>query len=54
MADPGINSTLRGLRVLIVEDEVLVAMELEYVLEQQGCMVLGSRCDRGSGGGADR
>ena len=41
MADPGVNSTLRGLRVLIVEDEVLVAMELEYVLRQQGCTVLG-------------
>jgi DNA-binding response OmpR family regulator len=32
---------LRGRRVLIVEDEMLVAMELESVLKQQGCAVLG-------------
>jgi DNA-binding response OmpR family regulator len=32
---------LRGRRVLIVEDEMLVAMELESMLKQQGCSVLG-------------
>ena len=32
---------LRGRRILIVEDEMLVAMELESVLKQQGCAVLG-------------
>jgi DNA-binding NtrC family response regulator len=32
---------LRGRRVLIVEDEMLVAMELESLLEEQGCDVVG-------------
>jgi DNA-binding NtrC family response regulator len=32
---------LRGRRVMIVEDEVLVAMELERLLEEQGCAVVG-------------
>jgi DNA-binding NtrC family response regulator len=32
---------LRGRRVMIVEDELLVAMELESLLEEQGCAVLG-------------
>jgi DNA-binding NtrC family response regulator len=32
---------LRGRRVLIVEDEMLVAMELESLLEEQGCAVVG-------------
>jgi DNA-binding NtrC family response regulator len=32
---------LRGRRVLIVEDELLVAMELESLLEDQGCAVVG-------------
>lgn len=32
---------LRGRRVLVVEDEVLVAMDLESELERQGCIVLG-------------
>jgi CheY-like chemotaxis protein len=32
---------LAGLRVLIVEDEFLLAMELETLLQQRGCMVLG-------------
>jgi two-component SAPR family response regulator len=30
-----------GLRILIVEDEFLLAMELEMLLQQRGCMVLG-------------
>jgi DNA-binding response OmpR family regulator len=41
MAKPGDDSTLRGRRVLLVEDEVLVAMELESVLGEQGCVVVG-------------
>jgi CheY-like chemotaxis protein len=41
MANPGAGSTLQGRRVLVVEDEVLVAMELESVLRKQGCTVLG-------------
>jgi DNA-binding NtrC family response regulator len=32
---------MRGRRVLIVEDEMLIAMELESLLERQGCVVLG-------------
>jgi len=28
-------------RVLVVEDEALVAMEFELLLEQQGCIVIG-------------
>jgi DNA-binding NtrC family response regulator len=32
---------LRGRRVMIVEDELLVAMELESLLEEQGCAVVG-------------
>jgi CheY-like chemotaxis protein len=30
-----------GLRILIVEDEFLLAMELEMLLQQGGCVVLG-------------
>lgn len=33
--------TMLGRRVLIVEDEIVVAMELENVLRQYGCSVLG-------------
>lgn len=32
---------LQGRRILIVEDECLLAMELQTLLEQQGCIVLG-------------
>jgi CheY-like chemotaxis protein len=32
---------LRGCRVLIVEDEMLVAMDLEALIEEQGCAVIG-------------
>ena len=39
MQDPG--EVLRGCRVLIVEDEMLVAMELETVVAEQGCAVIG-------------
>jgi DNA-binding LytR/AlgR family response regulator len=35
------GNDLAGLRVLIVEDEFLLAMELEALVEQRGCMVLG-------------
>ena len=35
------GADLAGLRILIVEDEFLLAMELEALLEQRGCMVLG-------------
>ena len=39
MQDPG--DVLRGRRVMIVEDEMLVAMELESVVTDQGCAVVG-------------
>ena len=32
---------LRGRRVLVVEDEMLVAMEFEGLLQRQGCAVVG-------------
>ena len=32
---------LEGRRVLVAEDEFLLALELEAVLERQGCVVLG-------------
>jgi DNA-binding NtrC family response regulator len=44
MEEPGMQEAgevLRGRRVLIVEDELLVAMELESLLEEQGCAVVG-------------
>ena len=41
MTDPGADNTLQGRRVLVVEDELLVAMELDSVLRVQGCTVLG-------------
>ena len=37
--DEGVELT--GCRVLVVEDEFLLAMELETLLEQRGCTVLG-------------
>lgn len=35
------DSSLQGRPVLVIEDEMLVAMELENLLERQGCVVLG-------------
>jgi DNA-binding NarL/FixJ family response regulator len=35
------SEVLRGRRVMIVEDEMLVAMELETLLAEQGCAVVG-------------
>lgn len=37
----GNGAELAGRRILIVEDEFLLAMELESLLLQRGCMVLG-------------
>jgi DNA-binding response OmpR family regulator len=34
-------STLANVRVLIVEDETLLAMDLQMTLEQNGCSVIG-------------
>jgi two-component SAPR family response regulator len=35
------SEVLRGCRVLIVEDEMLVAMELESLIAELGCAVIG-------------
>ena len=35
------GADLAGRRILIVEDEFLLAMELELLLQQRGCLVLG-------------
>ncbi len=35
------GEALRGRRVLVIEDEMLVAMEFESLLERQGCAVVG-------------
>jgi CheY-like chemotaxis protein len=42
-----VDSNISGLRVLVVEDEALVAMALEDTLEELGCEVVGiaSRID---------
>ena len=36
----GIAASLDGVRVLVVEDEALVAMDLEYLLEDRGAVVV--------------
>jgi CheY-like chemotaxis protein len=36
-----VNEVLQGRRVMVVEDEMLVAMELETLLVEQGCAVVG-------------
>jgi CheY-like chemotaxis protein len=40
--EPGVRhgALLQGRRLLVAEDEFLLALELEAVLEQQGCIVL--------------
>ena len=43
--DAGEPSPLRGRRILIVEDEMLIAMEIEDLLRRQGCIVLGPAPD---------
>lgn len=35
------NGGLAGTHVLVVEDEFLVALELEHMLDRQGCLVVG-------------
>ncbi len=37
-----IHATLQGRRILIVEDEMLLAMDLESLLESNGCDVIAS------------
>jgi CheY-like chemotaxis protein len=38
---PNSNTALKGLKVLVVEDESLVAMQLEDMLEDAGCELVG-------------
>lgn len=42
MSDAGAEAALDGLRVLVVDDETLVAMLLEDMLGDLGCTVVGS------------
>ncbi len=41
MSDAEHRPGLAGLRILIVEDELLLAMDYEEMLEREGCIVLG-------------
>ncbi len=38
---PGAAAALRGLRVLVVEDELLIALDLLSILADLGCVALG-------------
>ncbi len=38
---PGEAGPLHGVRVLVVEDEVLLAADLEMLLEDRGCAIVG-------------
>ena len=42
------SAELQGRRVLVVEDEFLVAMDIELMLRELGCEVLGPRADLAS------
>ena len=41
MSKPAVARELKGLRVLVVEDEALVALQLEDMLSDLGCAVIG-------------
>ncbi len=41
MSGRGADGTLAGLRVLVVEDEMLIALLIEDVLVEMGCVVVG-------------
>jgi CheY-like chemotaxis protein len=41
MNDSGETPKLKGLRVLVVEDEALVALQLEDMLHELGCSIVG-------------
>jgi CheY-like chemotaxis protein len=41
MSEPAVARELKGLRVLVVEDEALVALQLEDMLSDLGCAVIG-------------
>ncbi|MEO8813456.1 MAG: response regulator [Caulobacteraceae bacterium] len=41
MSDTGANRILEGLRILVVEDEAMIAMLMEDMLADLGCVVIG-------------
>ncbi len=41
MTDDEPQTALAGLHVLIVEDELMIMLEIEAILEDQGCVVVG-------------
>ena len=41
MAGHGAGAVLAGRRILVAEDELLIAMQLEDLLSEQGCRILG-------------
>jgi DNA-binding LytR/AlgR family response regulator len=41
LAQPGLGKELAGRRVLVVEDELLAALEVEAALEAEGCAIVG-------------
>ncbi len=41
MTDPLMIDPLAGRRILVVEDEILIAMEIEGALKRLGCVIIG-------------
>jgi CheY-like chemotaxis protein len=41
MAEPELGISLKGRQILVVEDDLLLAMHLEQILENEGCTILG-------------
>jgi DNA-binding response OmpR family regulator len=41
MQKTSVNASFAGLKILVVEDEALIASELKIFLENQGCVVAG-------------
>jgi CheY-like chemotaxis protein len=41
MAQAELGISLKGLQILVVEDDVFLAMELERILKNEGCTILG-------------
>lgn len=41
MADPALAAQLRGRRILVIEDDYIIASDLAYALEDRGAQVVG-------------